>query len=312
VAGAATIWGSVALFARWSGAAPFVTVFWRVAFASAALCLYLLFRGQLGAVPRLGRPTLLRLALLGVLLAAGWSALFTAFAWTTVATAILLNYIGPVFVALFTPLATRVPFDRRIILPLMLALAGTALIVGPQALETAGSRNLFGALLALLAAVIYAVFVLATKRMLVEVPPGAAAFVQQTAAAVVLLPAVFLLPGPVGPAGWGSVAVLGIVHTGLPILLFTVGLSLIRADYAAVLSYIEPLAAVIFAALFLAEPISWYTAAGGTTVIVGGLRVARLAAVPGPATPAQPLAAAADPPPALPTTDEAHTERETP
>ena len=285
---AAIIWGSTPLFARWSGAAPLVTVFWRVAFASAALLVYVLVRGELRLLPHLGRRVLLGLVLLGILLVLGWAALFTAYAWTTVATAILLNYIGPVFVAAFTPLVTHVPSDRRIILPLVLALAGIAVIVGPQALNATGPRNLFGVLLALASAVLYAASILITKRLLAGVSAGLVALSQQVVATVVLLPAVFLLPGPVGARGWGSVAILGVVHTGLAWLLFYKGLRVVRADHIAVLSYIEPVAAVIFAALFLAEPLSWYTALGGAAVVAGGIMVARLGAVLSPESPALP------------------------
>jgi drug/metabolite transporter (DMT)-like permease len=288
VSAAATIWGSTALFARWSGAGPLVTVFWRVAIASAALLVYVHLRGQLKVLPHLGRRMLLGLVLVGILLAFGWAALFTAFAWTTVATAVLLNYLAPVFVAAFTPLATHVPADRRIILPLAVALAGTAAIVGPQALNATGSRNLLGILLAFGSAVVYAVTVLITKRLLAGVPAGLAALTQQSVATVVLLPAVFLLPGPTGAVGWGSVVVLGVVHSGLAVLLFFNGLRVVRADHAAVLTYIEPVAAVMFAALFLKQPLTWYTVLGGAAVVAGGIMVARLGAVPSPESPVLP------------------------
>ena len=113
----------------------------------------------------------------------------------------LVNYIAPVLVAASTPLATHVPSDRRIILPLALALAGTAVIVGPQALNATGSRNLFGVLLAFGAAVLYAICVLVNKRLLAGVPAGLVAFTQLAAATIALLPAAFLLSGPVGVGG---------------------------------------------------------------------------------------------------------------
>lgn len=288
MAGAAIIWGSTPLFARWSGAAPLVTVFWRVTFASVALLVYVLATGQLRLLLRLSRRTVWALLLLGVLLAAGWATLFTAFTWTTVATAILLNYIGPLFVAVFTPLATGAPPDRRIVFPLVMAVVGTAIIVGPQALDAGGSRNLLGISMAVVSAGIYALTVLINKRVLAGVPPGLAAFVQQVTAAVVLLPAVFFFPGPGGAAGWGAVAMLGVVHTGLAMLLFYQGLRLVRTDHVAVLSYIEPLAAVVLAALFLAEPLTWYTGLGGAAVLAGGIMVARMGVVPGPESPSLP------------------------
>ena len=129
---------------------------------------------------------------------------------------------------------------------------------------------------------------LVNKRLLAGVPAGLVAFTQMAAATIALLHAVILLPGPVGAGGWGSVAILGVVKTGLAWLLFFSGLRLVRADHVSVLTYIEPVAAVIFAALLLAEPLRWYTALGGAAVIAGGIMVARLGAVPSPESPMLP------------------------
>ncbi len=52
---------------------------------------------------------------------------------------------------------------------------------------------------------------------------------------------------------------------------------MVRADHAAVITYAEPVTAVIFAALFLAERLGWVTAVGGVAVIAAGVLVARLA-----------------------------------
>lgn len=287
---ASVIWGSTALFTRWSGAVPLVIVFWRVALASVALLVYVLVRGELTVLRGVGRRALLGFVVLGLLLVAGWGALFTAYTCTTVATAILLNYIGPVFVAALAPAVTHVPSDRRIALPLALALMGTAVIVGPQALAATGSRNLLGIVLSIASALIYAASVLITKRLLVGVPGGLLALSQQVVAAVILLPVVFLLPSPVGLPGWGSLAILGVMHSGVAWLLFYRGLRVVRADRVAVLTYIEPVAAVIFAGLFLAEPLRWYTVVGGAAVIAGGVLVARLGALPSPEGPALPPA----------------------
>lgn len=285
---ASIIWGSTALFVHWSGVQPLVVVFWRVAFASVALLLYAVVRGEHKALPRLGRRAWLGLVVLGLLLVAGWGTLFTAYTYTSVATAILLTYIGPVFVAVLTPAVTHVPFDRRIALPLALALAGTAVIVGPQALTVTGSGNLLGMVLSIVSALAYAGSVLITKRLLAGVPGGIVAMTQQMVAAVVLLPAAFLLPAPVGAAGWGSLVTMGVAHSGVAWLLFYRGLRVVRADRVAVLTYIEPVAAVIFAGIFLAQPVRWYTAVGGAAVLAGGLLVARLGAVPSPEGPAFP------------------------
>ncbi len=45
--------------------------------------------------------------------------------------------------------------------------------------------------------------------------------------------------------------------------------------------YAEPVSAVIFAALFLGEPLTAATLIGGTLVVLGGVLVARMEPMPG-------------------------------
>lgn len=81
---------------------------------------------------------------------------------------------------------------------------------------------------------------------------------------------------PSTPAAYAALLTLGVVHTGLAGFLFLGGLRRVRADRAAILMYVEPASAVVFAALFLAEPLSATTVIGGLMVIGGGVLVTRL------------------------------------
>lgn len=51
-----------------------------------------------------------------------------------------------------------------------------------------------------------------------------------------------------------------------------------RTDHAAILTYVEPVSAVVFAALFLGESLTAATVIGGALVVTGGIVVARLEA----------------------------------
>jgi drug/metabolite transporter (DMT)-like permease len=95
-------------------------------------------------------------------------------------------------------------------------------------------------------------------------------------ASVVLLPAALLLPGPSAPREWGALVVLALVHTVGTGMLFLSGLRHVRADHAAVLTYAEPVSAVMFAALLLGQPVTLAIVAGGIAVVAGGVLVARL------------------------------------
>jgi drug/metabolite transporter (DMT)-like permease len=202
IALAATVWGSIALFVRATEAHPAVIVFWRVAFAALAVGTYLYLKGRLGEVAALPRRKKLAIAATGVLLALNWVLFLSALTLTKVAVAVLLGYCGPVFVAVLNPLVSREPFDRRIVVPLALALVGTATIVGPHNLALEGGTHLLGAGLALASAVTYAILIVVVKRLLVGIPASTYMLGEYLVASVVLLPAVFLLPGR--PPRWSG------------------------------------------------------------------------------------------------------------
>ncbi len=271
------MWGSIALLVRATDAHPTVIVFWRVAFAALAIGAYLALKGRLGELPALPGRTKARIAAMGVLLALNWVLFLGALTLTKVAVAVLLGYLGPVFVAVLNPIVSRQPFDRRIALPLVLAMAGTALIVGPQDFSLDDGRHLLGAGLALASSFTYAVLIVFVKRLLRGIPASTYMLGEYLVAAAVLLPAALLLTGPVGAVEWAALATLGIVHTAFTGALFLTGLRLVPADRAAILTYAEPVSAVAFAALLLGERASTTTLLGGAAVVAAGVMVARLA-----------------------------------
>jgi drug/metabolite transporter (DMT)-like permease len=126
-------------------------------------------------------------------------------------------------------------------------------------------------------ALIYAFLMLVGKKLLSRMSGPVLAFGQYSVASVLLLPSVLALPGASSSKEWGALVALGIVHTTIAILIFWSGLRLVRADHAAVITYAEPVTAVVFAAVLLGEPLTWCTAIGGAAVITAGVLVARSA-----------------------------------
>jgi len=276
VAIAAVTWGTIPLFVRAVDTSAVVIVFWRVVFAAVAVAVVGLMNGQLKtwrAVPVRRRFAILGM---GVLLALNWVLYLGALQLTSVAIATLLAYCGPVIVAVFTPLVAKEPFDRRIVLPLLLSLAGIAAIIGPQDLSLGGGTRLAGAGLALASAFTYAFLVLNVKRVVKGVPSVVYMTGEYLAAGLVLLPAVLLLPGPSRPIEWSALAALGFLNTAMTGLLFISALRRVRADHASTLTYAEPVSSVLLSAVFLNEPITLATAIGGALVVAGGIQVARM------------------------------------
>lgn len=285
IAAAAIVWGTIPLVLRAADGASAVKVFYRVAVAGAAMLVWMAARGRMSELTSLPRRKLLSIAAQGVLLTVNWLLFLTALDMTKVAVAELLGYTGPVLVAALAPFVSRERFDLRILLPLALALGGIVVILAPQGITLGSGAETVGAGLAFLSALTYAALLLRSKRILADVSSAALQVVEYGVASILLMPTLFFLPGPSTPLAIGALVVLGLVQTAATGLLFLAGLRRVRTDHAAIITYGEPVSAVVFAALFLGEPLTWPTLLGGAMVVGGGALVARLDAGYGPEVP---------------------------
>lgn len=283
------VWGTIPLALRAADGDPTVKVFYRVLFAALVAGGWMLVSGRWRELATLDRGKLRQVALQGLLLTANWLLFLSAFEFTEVATVELLGYTGPVFVAALTPFVTGDRFDRRIIVPLALALGGIAVIMLRHGFTLGTGRQMLGAALAAGSALTYAALLLRSKKLLQGISTGTLMLAQYAVASAVLLPLVIYAyangNGPTTTTAYAALAILGIVHTALAGFLFFSGLRRVRADHAGILMYAEPVSAVLFAALFLDEPLTASTVLGGMMVVVGGVIVARMEPMPGIETP---------------------------
>jgi drug/metabolite transporter (DMT)-like permease len=260
-----------------------------VVFAAVGIFVFMLATGRIREVTSLSRSKLLQVSVQGVILTVNWVLFLSALDMTNVATAELLGYTGPVFVASLAPFVTGERFDARILLPLSLSLGGIVVILAPQGLAVAGGQQLVGAVLAFLSAITYATLLLRSKKILRGITGLALMAVEYTVAGALLLPFTIWLyargQGPTTLQSYVALATLGLVHTAFAGVIFLGGLRRTRTDHAAILTYTEPVAAVLFAAAFLGEPVTAWTIGGGAMVVAGGLAVTRLAPTPEPAVP---------------------------
>ncbi len=284
------VWGTIPLVLRAADGDPWVKVFYRVVFASIVIGSWMLATGRWRELATLDRQKRRQLAGQGLLLTLNWLLFLTALDLTEVATAELLGYTGPVFVAALTPALTSERFDRRIVLPLGLALGGIAVILAQHGLALGSGRQALGAALAAGSALTYAALLLRSKKILHGISSGALMLGQYAVATIALLPMVIFSyargGGPTSAGSYAALATLGVVHTALTGFVFFGALRHIRADHAGVLMYAEPVSAVIFAALFLGEPLTLPTIIGGMMVVLGGVLVARMEPTPSIEAPA--------------------------
>ncbi len=278
---AGIIWGTIPLVLDAVGNIhPVVIVFYRVGLSALVIAVIAPFAGTLQELRSLSRRKWIGLIANGALLALNWVLFFSGLRLAGVAVGEILGYTGPVWVAFLLPLVLKERFDRRVLVPLALALGGTVTVLLATAGHEAGPSVLLGGAIASASSLTYSILILNSKRLLGGVSPIALMLVEDTTAALLLAPALLWFSGPSTPGEWGALTVLALVQTVITGFMFLAGLKRVRADHGAILTYAEPISAVIFGAIFLGQSLTTPVLFGGTLVIAGGIIVARMEPAP--------------------------------
>jgi drug/metabolite transporter (DMT)-like permease len=268
----AAIWGASFLFMRW-GAPEFgalTLAFLRVGLAALAL-LPLLAWHQ-------GRPSLRLLhthwrALLGLSLIT--SALpFALFAYAALhlpaGLSSILNATVPMWSALVAWVWLSQAPTRWRSAGLLIGFGGVVLLVWAKTGLT-GDARFWAVLACLLATLNYAISAVATRRWLGDAPPLVVATGSQIGASVwLLLPGLWAWPAAApSAAAWGSLAALALLCTGVAYILYFRLLARVGPTNAVTVTFLIPLFAVIWGALFLQEALTLPMLGGGVLVLLG-------------------------------------------
>ena len=263
------IFGTIGIFRRYIPLPSAFLAFSRGILGGLFLVLFLKLKRRKPA-EKLPVQTVLWLAVSGAVMGVNWILLFEAYNYTTVAVATLCYYMQPTIVVLLSPVIFQERLTLRKGACAAVAVVGMVLVSGvtggggPQAGDPRGI--LFG----LGAAVCYAAVVIMNKKI-----TGVEAFqktkIQLLSAGIVMIP-YLLLTGGFSAEGVSALTVIllltvGIVHTGIAYVLYFGSFDGLKAQSAAILSYIDPVAALLFSALFLREPLSLPGIAGAVMII---------------------------------------------
>lgn len=228
---------------------------------------YLAVSGQgfsLGAAKREGALLLLS----GMAMGVNWILLFEAYRYTTVSVATLSYYFAPVLVTLACPLLFRERLTARQLVCFAASTLGLALVVGVGGLR--GGSDARGVLFGLGAACFYAAVILLNK-FIRSVAGIQRTFLQFLAAIAVLVPYVLANGGvhlaPLDARGWLCLLIVGFFHTGVTYCLYFSALRELPGQEVAVLSYIDPLTAVVVSVVVLGEGITLSQLVGGALIL---------------------------------------------
>lgn len=211
------------------------------------------------------------LVLSGLGVGANWIFLFEAYKYTTVSIATLSYYCAPIFVTIMAPIILKEKISLIKFLCVCTAMVGMLCIVGTNKGSIGEGYNHFlGIIYGLTAAVGYASVILMNK--FIKGLKGVETTVTQLVfASILLLPYVMITSGfdfsKMTGISWGYMIFLGIVHTGFAYALYFSSLKELKGQTIAVLSYIDPITAVLISALFLGEQLTMFQIIGGVLIL---------------------------------------------
>ena len=237
---------------------------------------------------------LILLMITGVLIGLNWIFLFEAYEFTTVATATMCYYMQPTIVMLLSPFIFKEKLKGKNIICIVISLFGMFCVSGMadgmmEALnhadllegsllntsrgfvsELIGLNQIKGVFFGLAAAVLYAIVIILNKKIQADDAYNKT-IIQLLCASLILLP---FLPSA---GNWKSLSlngfiivmilVVGLVHTGIAYALYFKSMKNLKAGSIAILSYIDPVFALLLSACFLHEKMTAFGLIGAIMII---------------------------------------------
>ena len=263
------IFGTIGVFRRYLPVSSGFLAFSRGILGGLCILLFAKLKNK-EAAGKMPRRVLLGLIVSGALIGINWMLLFEAYNHTTVAVATLCYYMQPTIVMLLSPLIFRERLTARKSACAAAAILGMILVSGVIGDSGAQGGDIRGVLLGLGAAVFYSAVVIMNNKI-----RGINAYrkttVQMLSAGAVMIPYLLLTDGfrtdGFTPAAVALLLVVGIVHTGTAYVLYFGSMDGLRVQSVAILSYIDPVSALLFSAFLLGERLSVLNIAGAVMII---------------------------------------------
>ena len=261
------IFGTLGLFVRNIPVSSGELALYRAVMATIMIGAFLVITKQKIPFANIKREIPLLLAS-GVAMGINWILLFEAYKYTTVSVATLSYYFAPVIVTVVCPIIFREKMTGKQIICFIMSTLGLVLITGIG--DVGGGSDFIGILFGLGAAVFYAMVILLNK-FIKNVEGIHRTFLQFIAAVVTLFPYVLFTSGitlgKLNGIGWFNLLIVGLIHTGVTYCMYFSSLKELPGQKAAILSYIDPLVAVLISVTILGEDMTVWQIAGGIMIL---------------------------------------------
>lgn len=261
------IFGTLGLFVRNIPVSSGELALYRAILAALLIAVYLGITKQKIPFANIKKEVPLLLAS-GVAMGVNWIFLFQAYKYTTVSLATLSYYFAPVIVTVACPFLFKEKLTGKQIICFLMSTVGLVMITGIG--KIGSNTDFIGILWGLGAAFFYAVVILLNK-FIKGVEGIHRTFLQFLSAIVILIPYVAVTGGvtlgQLHTVGWINLLIVGLLHTGITYCLYFSALKELPGQKAAILSYIDPLVAVVISVTVLGESMTVWQAVGGLLIL---------------------------------------------
>ena len=217
------------------------------------------------------------LLLSSTLMCCNWICQFEAYKYTTIATSTLCYYMQPVFYILAGAVVLKEKLTAKKLLCVAVAFCGMILVSG--VLQTGlHISELKGVIFGVTGGFFYAMVVLINKYMK-DISPVNTTIMQLALVSVIMLP-YSAATGAFGEvnitaAGMICLLILGVLHTGIGYIIYFDAVNKLPTQTVGILSYLDPVEAVLLSAFLLREPVGINTVIGAV-MILGATAVSEL------------------------------------
>ncbi|HEY6011626.1 MAG TPA: EamA family transporter [Nitrospirota bacterium] len=267
------IWSTWGVLIRWIALPPVVVLFYTSLVASFTVPLFLKTRGEfdLTGIKDAWWP----FALLAFSSITNNVTYFYSLGHTTVSNAVFTHYTAPLFVAVFAPLLIAEPLQKVTLVSLPVAVAGMVMIVLSSGGLRIGGEDAAGIVSGTVSGIAYAFIIIFSRKMSRMLLHHKAIVVLLWVTTIVTAPAAMLMDYHIDVRTGALLLTTGLFHSTTAPLLYFHALRNVIAQHAAILGYMEPLAAIPLAFLVLSERPATGALFGGALILFSGYLVIR-------------------------------------
>lgn len=215
---------------------------------------------------------------LGVLNAIGLDLQNVGISLTTASKTALLVNVNVVFIAVLMAVVFKERVTSHKVVGILVGMGGVVILATRLDPNFLAGGEFRGDLLVFLSGLVWSFYVIGAKEMVdrggdyIALVTGILA----VSALAALVPLPFIgWAVPSAPEAWLGIAYLGLVPTFVPLLLYVQSMRRISPTISALLILLEVVVASVLSLVFLQDPFSLYTLAGGSLILSGAYVVTR-------------------------------------